>query len=393
MRLPLTLPKYSSKTLTTGFALFAMFFGAGNMVFPLYLGANAGGYLVLTAFCFLFVGVGTPFLGLFATSLYQGDYWSFFNRLGKLPALVVITFLIFIIGPLFAGPRTETITFQALLPFLPSLLKNHIVFSLLYCALVFVMSYRDFHVLNIIGHKITPVKLSCFTLLILLSVLHPQASPTQPQALTHQMFNAISMGYGTMDMLGAFFFCSIASRSIQTESERLGIHNDNFVKLQLLKSCCIGGILLSLVYLGFMFAAAAHNNLLANKSPDKLIAILAMGVLNNYGALFIGVAVTFACFATAIALADVSSEFFHSTLFRNKVNKKICLLLVVFIMFLMTQLGFSQIMHVASPILHILYPALIVLCIVNILYKLYGFKYIKLPFTLALGISLAIYLW
>src|SRR3989338_11559571 len=111
----------SSVAITTGFALFAMFFGAGNMIFPLQIGVILGQQLTYAVVAFLISGVGVPFLGLFAVSLYEGDYWQFFSRLGKIPAFLIITFLVLILGPLFVVPRTEIVTYHTLQPFLPSL--------------------------------------------------------------------------------------------------------------------------------------------------------------------------------------------------------------------------------------------------------------------------------
>ena len=105
--------------ITTGLALFAMFFGAGNVLFPLHLGANAGQHILPTMWGFLLIGVGVPFLGLLATSLFNGSYHDFFGRLGKYPAFILTTFLMILIGPLVAIPRTEATTFHAILPFYP----------------------------------------------------------------------------------------------------------------------------------------------------------------------------------------------------------------------------------------------------------------------------------
>src|SRR5574337_150861 len=110
-----------SKVIPIGFALFAMFFGAGNIVFPLAIGAQAGQNLIYAILGFLVFGVGAPFLGLYATSLFHGNYENFFNRLGKMPAFLVISFLMLVIGPLSAMPRTEVVTYQTIKPFIPYL--------------------------------------------------------------------------------------------------------------------------------------------------------------------------------------------------------------------------------------------------------------------------------
>src|ERR1700730_16150882 len=95
-------PQETKTVIATGMALFAMFFGAGNIVFPLHLGANSGQNITHTMLGFLLAGVGVPFLGLLATSLFNGDYQAFFGRLGKYPSFLIITFLMVIIGPLAA---------------------------------------------------------------------------------------------------------------------------------------------------------------------------------------------------------------------------------------------------------------------------------------------------
>src|SRR5262245_13074557 len=125
--------------LTTGLALFAMFFGAGNIIYPLALGAHAGGHFLEVLLPFLLTGVGLPFLGLFSTSVNQGNYWSFFSRLGKIPSFLLISFLILFIGPLFAIPRTETVTYHTLQPYLSGISANPYMFSLLYCVLLFAL--------------------------------------------------------------------------------------------------------------------------------------------------------------------------------------------------------------------------------------------------------------
>lgn len=380
----------SSRVLATGFALFAMFFGAGNLVFPLYLGANAGGHIAWVAIFFIFVGVGTPLLGLIATSLYKGSYWDFFGRLGKTPAFLVITFLMLVIGPFSAAPRTEVITYQSLLPFLPHFLSNSWVFSGLFCAVTFICAMREAKIVEVIGYWITPVKLFCFVLLIVLGVL--LVGHMLPATAAHQKHivgESISMGYGTMDMLGAFFFATIAVRAISArvsdnmpEEQRSKIVVD-----RLLKACIVAGLLLGLIYLGFMLAAYHHSAALAGLSPDKMLHAISSAVLGGYGSAFISFCVTFACLATSIALADVTSTYLYEHVVRNRIPRVWCMIFVLAAMFLMTQLGFSGIMNFAYPILKVVYPALIVLCIVNILHKTIGFKMVKTPVAVAAILS------
>ena len=363
-----------AKTIVIGFALFAMFFGAGNMVFPLFLGANAGAHIFIVAIIFIIIGVGTPLLGLISTAMFHGNYWDFFGRLGKLPAYLIITFIILIIGPLSAAPRTEVITYQSLLPFLPKTFTSPIIFSLIFCFITFLCAYRENKIVDIIGYKITPIKLSCFVFLILAAIFSSANTLKLTPSFSTIAYQAVSMGYGTMDLLGAFFFSTIAVRAITSHNAELTMQRQALIRANI-----IAGVLLGLIYLGFMFAAYFHAASLQNLSPDQLIHNIAGIVLGKFGAFFVGICVTFACLATSIALADVTSTYLYDIVVLQTLSRLTCMLIVLVIMFFMTQLGFSGIMSFAYPLLKILYPALITLCLVNVLYKCYGFKYVKLP--------------
>jgi LIVCS family branched-chain amino acid:cation transporter len=382
--------KQSSRVLATGFALFAMFFGAGNLVFPLFLGANAGGHIAWVAVLFIVVGVGTPLLGLIATSLYKGSYWDFFGRLGKTPAFLIITFLMLVIGPFSAAPRTEVITYQSLLPFLPHFLSNSWVFSALFCGITFICAMRETKIVDVIGYWITPVKLFCFVLLIVLGILLVgHMMPAAAEHSKHIVAKSVSMGYGTMDMLGAFFFATIAVRAIAARvpegmSEQQRSH---MVINRLLKSCVVAAVLLGLIYFGFMLAAYYHSASLTGLLPDKMLHAVSAAILGSYGSAFVSFCVTFACLATSIALADVTSTYLYEHVVRNRIPRVYCMIFVLVAMFLMTQLGFSGIMNFAYPILQVIYPALIVLCIVNILHKTTGFKWVKTPVVLTAVVS------
>ena len=385
-----------TKVIATGFALFAMFFGAGNLIFPLYLGANAGHSVLLVAFFFLLVGVGTPLLGLIATSLFRGSYWSFFNRLGKVPAFVVITFLMLVIGPFSAAPRTEVITYRSLLPFLPSVLANPWVFSFLFCSTTFVCAARETKIIDVIGYWITPVKLTLFSVLIVLGVVLVGHLSAQSEIATPGIVGeSVLMGYGTMDMLGAFFFATIAVRAIsaQVDPSLSPESSTRLIVKRLLRSCLIAGALLVLIYLGFMLASHHHSAALQGLPPEDMLHAVSSLVLGHLGSIFVGLCVTFACLATSIALADVTSTYLYEYVVRQKVPRMACMLFVLTVMYFMTQLGFAGIMRFAYPILKVIYPALIVLCVVNILYKTVGFKSVKTPVVItALG-SLGYQVW
>ena len=357
--------------ITTGLALFAMFFGAGNLIFPLAIGVHAGSHLFIAWLGFMLAGVGLPFLGLFAVSLYEGNYWKFFSILGKYLSFAIVTFVILIIGPLFAAPRTEDITYGTLQPFLPHILGNHI-FSIFYFSLILLLSYKHTHVIDIIGRFISPIKLIAFITLIIASLLSASALLPSHYSVDHVLYHALSVGYGTMDLLGAFFFCHVAYNNILRKCSRININDEKSIRTVTLKACLIGALLIGMIYTGFMISSASHASVLQHVHTPELINRLSEVVLGNFGSLFVCMCVTLACIATATALAVVSANFFFKSLFQRKIPRFACLVIVLVIMYVMSILGFDKIMAIATPILNVLYPCLIVLCIVNIIRRLYG---------------------
>jgi LIVCS family branched-chain amino acid:cation transporter len=362
--------------LTTGMALFAMFFGAGNILFPLHLGANAGETIGVSALGFLLMGVGVPFLGLLATSLYQGSYHAFFARLGEIPGFLMITFLMVIIGPLAAIPRTETTTFHTLLPYLPEQLHSNTIFSLIYCAIVFVLAYRETKVVEILGLFFSPIKLISFTCLIIVGFIFSE--PILPSTLTtsEAFYKAMVSGYNTMDLLASFFYCSVAFTAIEIARKKHPSLNSTTLTL---KSCILGAFITGAVYIGFMLTAYNHAQSLRGLAEEQMISAISMAVLGKFGGLFVCVSVSFACIATALALVDVCTIYLHEEVFKEKIPHLICLTSVVIVTYLMSNLGFQAILKFSIPILQVIYPALIGLCIFNILHKTVGVKMVKTP--------------
>ncbi len=360
--------------ITSGLALFAMFFGAGNIIYPLELGAHAGDHFPYVISAFLISGIGLPLLGLFATGLYHGNYWEFFNRLGKFPAFLLITFLVLFIGPLFATPRTETVTYHTLQPFLPGVFSNPFVFSGMYCLLIFALTYRDNRVVDVIGRFLSPIKLSLFFILIIAGLIGSHEILTSKQSISSSFKMGLLDGYSTMDLLATFFFCTVVCKNIMAKTQLQGITCNREITKIFLWSCLIGGCLLSIVYIGFMLVALYHAADLQGVDTAQMIVTIANLVLGKFGSLFVGVCVAFACIVTAIALTDVTTDFLYEKMFRQKISRLFCLIITIATTYAMSIIGFTGIMKIALPILEVLYPGLIVFCIINIVFKIFAMK-------------------
>jgi LIVCS family branched-chain amino acid:cation transporter len=159
--------------------------------------------------------------------------------------------------------------------------------------------------------------------------------------------------------------------------------------MQTLKASCIGAFLLGFIYVGFSYVAAFNSQSLMGISKDQVLATLSQQILGPNAGIIASIAVALACLTTAIALAVVFAEFLHLDVFQGKITYHTSLIITLFISFIFSTLDFIGIIAFLAPILEVCYPALIMLCIVNIGYKLIHFKPVKVPVFGVFILSLA----
>lgn len=378
-----------SNTLATGLAMFSMFFGAGNVVFPLALGQHAKGNTFFAILGLLITAVGVPFMGLVSMTLFDGNYKHFFERIGKVPGFLAALFMMGLIGPFGALPRCIALSYSTLQLYFPDI--SLVVFSLVSCLIIFGFTFKKNSILDVLGYVLTPVLLFSLGFIIVKGLLMSPEMPEGGKASFDAFFSGLKDGYQTMDLLGAFFFSSIVLNCLKVNPEQQGEKNDRLIIKMTLKASLIGASLLSLVYVGFSLVAAFHSDNLAGISQDKLIGTIALQVLGPLAGIAACIAVALACLTTAIALAAVFAEFVHNDISQGKIGYIPSLIGTLIITFFISTLDFVGIAKILVPILQVCYPALIILSLLNIAYKLYHFKPIKLPVFAVLALSLASY--
>ncbi|HRD56344.1 MAG TPA: branched-chain amino acid transport system II carrier protein [Parachlamydiaceae bacterium] len=378
-----------SNTLATGLAMFSMFFGAGNVVFPLALGQHAKGNTFFAILGLLITAVGVPFMGLVSMTLFDGNYKHFFERIGKVPGFLAALFMMGLIGPFGALPRCIALSYSTLQLYFPDI--SLVVFSLVSCLIIFGFTFKKNSILDVLGYVLTPVLLFSLGFIIVKGLLMSPEMPEGGKASFDAFFSGLKDGYQTMDLLGAFFFSSIVLNCLKVNPEQQGEKNDRLIIKMTLKASLIGASLLSLVYVGFSLVAAFHSDNLAGISQDKLIGTIALQVLGPLAGIAACIAVALACLTTAIALAAVFAEFVHNDISQGKIGYIPSLIGTLIITFFISTLDFVGIAKILVPILQVCYPALIILSLLNIAYKLYHFKPIKLPVFAVLAFSLASY--
>lgn len=383
--------KSNVNIVATGLAMFSMFFGAGNVVFPLLVGIEAKDHNFYAMLGLLITAVGVPFLGLISMTLYDGDYKTFFNRIGKVPGFIVAALIMGLIGPFGALPRCIALSHSTTEMFFPGLSLP--LFSIFSCLLIFLLTFRKNQIVDVLGYYLTPILLGSLAIIIVKGMIFSPAAPDS----THSPFSSFSMGfsqgYQTMDLLGAFFFSSVVIACLKPHKKETYETNHRRILKLMGKASVIGASLLALIYIGFSFVSAFNAGELDNIPKDQILGQVALLVLGPQAGIVACIAVALACLTTAIALACVFAEFLHYDVTFGKIGYIASLIITLVISFFVSIMNFNMIIEFLAPILQILYPALIVLSILNILYKLYDVKVVVWPVALTLFASLIHYFY
>lgn len=370
-----------------GFAIFAMFFGAGNLIFPLSVGAHSGDHTGLAALGFLISGVLIPFLGLYVTVLYRGDYMRFMRTVGYWPGFVIAFCVLFLLCIVVATPRCGILAFSTFLPLIPALKAYGFIFYMIFFGLLYLACLKKEKVVGLLGAVLSPLKLGTIFLLMILGMVfkaHFIHFHVQGETI---FWHALTLGYGTMDLLAAFFFGSFVYRYVVVkmhEADKPESHQRRVV----LYASCLGALLIAVIYFCFIFVSHRYAGRLIHLPTAELVGALAHIIFGEYGGLFVALCVGLACFTTAIALSSVAIEFFYRHVFMKRLRYHTVTVAVVGVIFLISLLGFDRIMGFATPILSVLYPALLVLSVANIVRMKTNIAWLSYLFYPALLISI-----
>jgi LIVCS family branched-chain amino acid:cation transporter len=366
-----------SNSIATGLAMFSMFFGAGNVVFPLAVGQYAQDKNLFAVLGLLITAVGVPFLGLVAITLFDGKYRKFFSRLGKVPGFILALVIMGLIGPFGALPRCIALSYSTTNMFFPGISIE--LFSLVSSLLIFALTAKRNSIVDILGYFLTPLLLISLAVIIVKGLIISPALPVSEESGLTTFLVGLTEGYQTMDLLGAFFFASVVIVCLKKDLTSEQQHDHTLLLKLMIKASLIGAGLLAIVYIGFSFVAAFHSENLASIGKEELLGQIALHILGPYAGIVACAAVALACLTTAIALASVFAEFIHEDVSNYKIGYIPALVGTLIISYFVSIMNFTRIMEILGPVLEALYPALIVLSVLNLLYKMYHFKPIKVP--------------
>lgn len=380
-----------SYIITTGFAMFSMFFGAGNVVFPLALGTRAQDQNIYAILGLLITAVSVPFLGLFAMTLYNGNYKTFFSRMGPKTGFIISLAIMGLIGPFGAIPRCIALSYSTSQLFFPSISIE--LFSIISCFIIFLFTFKRTSIMDILGNILTPFLLISLGIIIVKGFIYSPHALEQTLPPFSVFLAGLKEGYQTMDLLGAFFFSSVVIVGLKKHFQDDGVsENKNLLPITLW-SILVGAILLSLVYIGFSYVSSFNSGELASVPADQMLGALAIQILGPQAGVVACAAVALACLTTAIALASVSAEYIYEDLSFNKIPYLLGLIITLVISYFISTLNFTGIVKILGPILEICYPALILLTLLNIAHKLWGIQIVKTPVFTLFALSLGLFLF
>ncbi|MBX9977430.1 MAG: branched-chain amino acid transport system II carrier protein [Alphaproteobacteria bacterium] len=374
--------------LTAGFAMFSMFFGSGNLVFPLLLGTQTLSHANYAMCGFFITAVIVPFLGLISMIAFEGHREKFFSTLGANTGFLLTFIMLALMGPFGVMPRCITVAYGGVQLVWPAF--SFSVFSAIFCVLAGLLILRPGKVVSIIGLILTPFKLGGIVILILFGLY--LASPAEFSAMAPiDSFNlGFSTGYQTMDLMAAFFFSATIVYYLRDHLE-----DKSDVKLLLrssLGASLMGAFLLTAIYVGFIMLGASYAPHLTTASPEALLASIAGLTLGKYALVVVSTTLAVSCLATTVILANLFAEFVRVDIAKERLrfnlSNNICILLTVGITFVVAQLGFSTICKVLGTVLELTYPALIALAMHHILTFWFKINYSKIVFWSVLGLSL-----
>lgn len=382
-----------SYIITVALAIFSMFFGAGNLLYPLKVGMHAGSHIFFGMLGFLMTAVCLPLAGLVAMILFDGNYELFFGRVGSTIGNIMIGLCVLVIGPLIAIPRIVTLSHTMTAPFLPSFLQiitpqSSFIFAVLFLGITFFATYKENRIVDLLGHIISPLLVISLAIIILKGFMIAEA-PIESSVDAWQAFTAnFIRGYETLDLIGGIFFSSIVIHILKNT----GGHSLTRNRLAVLglKAGALGTSILAIIYIGMGFLSLYHGHGLI--PGGDLFSIISYRVLGIQGALVVATAVLMACLSTAIALAAVTGEYLQISIFKRTVSYEFALLLALLLSIPLSTFGLDKVLELtAGPLVYIGYPTIIMLTFCNIAYKLFNFKPVKIPVALTFFITAFIY--
>lgn len=352
--------KHVTDSIVVGFALFAMFFGAGNVVFPPYIGMHAGEQWA-NGFLFYFIAdIGLALVAMFAI-LHAGGADNITGRIGHVASKVLMCAVILCIGPMVAIPRTAATTLEmSVTPFFSGM--SPVVFSIIFFAVILLLSIKQSAVIDIVGKILTPALLIGLLILIVKGFVSPIGDIVDTGVSASEVtVNGIKSGYQTMDVLAAMAFGII----ILSSADEKGYTDSKSAAKMIGIAAALSGVLLMIVYFGLTYLGATASTVFPTDiSRANLVIGIVELLLGKAGLIIFAIVIALACITTAVALVSSAASFF-AKLANDKISYGVFVVVICVSSAVISNLGLDMIIAIATPVLDIVYPPMLVLILLS----------------------------
>ena len=349
----------------TGLALFAMFFGAGNLIFPVMIGVQSGVEQVPATIGFMLTGVLLPMAGMIAAATSSSGVLGIIERIAHYPGLVFCWLIFLSTGMLYAIPRTAAASYS--MSFQATAGDSHLwlfVYTLIYFGIAGYLCLNPRNVLDRIGGLLTPALLILLAVTIIAAVftMSPsEAAPIEKYAATPTL-KGIFDGYNTLDAIASFVFGVVIIRALRQKGFKPG--------RQLFGVTALAGVIaaffLGLVYFGLSMVGSRVGRLNPDvKDGGEGLAFAAKHLFGSTGSVILGAIAVLACLTTAIGLVEASTQFFRGLF--PQVSRPVWVILHVVISLAIANLGLELLVNVIVPVMMFCYPITIMLTVICIL--------------------------
>ncbi|MEF2096819.1 branched-chain amino acid transport system II carrier protein [Bacillus sp. CFBP9009] len=364
-----------SFVIVTGLMLFALFFGAGNLIFPAMLGQSAGTNLWSASLGFIITGVGLPFITILAFGFSgKNDVQSLASRAHPLFGIIFTVVLYLSLGPLFALPRTGSVSYEiGIKPFLSNDVGflPLLIFTIIYFGIACLLSINPSKMLDIVGKILTPLLLIFIGILIVVAIINPMGEIQSPTAdySDNSFFKGFKEGYLTMDTLAGFAFGIIVINAIKDK----GITSRKEVLGFCMKAGLIAATLLVIVYASITYVGATSVEKLGQLgNGGDVLAQASNHFFGPAGAVLLGLIVIAACLTTSIGLITACATYFNKIL--PAVSYKSYVVIFSVFSAAVANVGLTKLISITVPVLTALYPVAIVLIVLTFFHSLFKGK-------------------
>ena len=357
---------FFKENIAVGFMLFALFLGAGNIIFPPLLGQQAGDQFFISIIGFLITGVGLPLLAIVAVAKNGGDLQILSSRVHPVFGIIFTAIVYLSIGPFFAIPRTGAVSYNiGVAPFLSQAQAESwlplFITTLIFFGITLYLAFNPTKLVDRIGKILTPALLIVILILAVKAFATPMGEFNEAQGnyITNAFSESFIQGYLTMDVLGALVFGIVIVQSLQARGV---MQVAKQVKIAVFAGI-VAAIGLSFVYISLAYIGATSVNATGYfEDGGQIIAASAKVLYGTFGSIVLSATIILACLTTSVGLLSANATFF-ARLF-PKLSYKAYLIIFTIFSFAVSNIGLAKLISVSLPVLMMIYPIAIVLMIV-----------------------------